>query len=131
MIADGPATTSHCRAVSSTIGADGLRRHVRADGIRSDSRRIQSQVVDPDIPTVVACIRVVALNAADHGTHLVAASNDLVAGGTNVWIMNDDGTGALALGIPTDQSFDPSWAPDGKRVLSTASAVKRKRASTS
>ena len=35
----------------------------------------------------------------------------------NVWIMNADGTNALALGLPADQSFDPSWAPDGKRVL--------------
>jgi Tol biopolymer transport system component len=35
----------------------------------------------------------------------------------NIWIMNDDGTNALALGVPADQSFDPSWAPDGKRVL--------------
>ena len=35
----------------------------------------------------------------------------------NVWIMDDDGTNALALGLPADQSFDPSWAPDGKRVL--------------
>jgi len=36
---------------------------------------------------------------------------------SNIWIMNEDGTSALALGIPADQSFDPSWAPDGKRVL--------------
>ena len=35
----------------------------------------------------------------------------------NVWIMDDDGTNALALGLPADLSFDPSWAPDGKRVL--------------
>ena len=35
----------------------------------------------------------------------------------NIWTMNDDGTNALALGVPADQSFDPSWAPDGKRVL--------------
>lgn len=35
----------------------------------------------------------------------------------NVWIMNEDGTNAVALGLPADQSFDPSWAPDGKRVL--------------
>jgi Tol biopolymer transport system component len=35
----------------------------------------------------------------------------------NVWIMNADGTNALALGVPADLSFDPSWAPDGKRVL--------------
>jgi Tol biopolymer transport system component len=35
----------------------------------------------------------------------------------NVWMMNDDGTNAVALGLPADQSFDPSWAPDGKRVL--------------
>lgn len=37
-----------------------------------------------------------------------------------VWIMNDDGTGATALTIPADQSFDPSWAPDGKRILFNA-----------
>ena len=35
----------------------------------------------------------------------------------NIWSMNDDGTNVLALGLPADQSFDPSWAPDGKRVL--------------
>jgi Tol biopolymer transport system component len=35
----------------------------------------------------------------------------------NIWVMNDDGTNAVALGLPADQSFDPSWAPDGKRVL--------------
>ena len=36
---------------------------------------------------------------------------------SNIWTMNDDGTNALALGLSADQSFDPSWAPDGKRVL--------------
>lgn len=38
----------------------------------------------------------------------------------NVWIMNDDGSGAKALLQNTDQAFDPSWAPDGKRILFNA-----------
>jgi TolB protein len=38
----------------------------------------------------------------------------------NVWIMNDDGSGATPLTIPADQAFDPSWAPDGKRILFNA-----------
>jgi Tol biopolymer transport system component len=38
----------------------------------------------------------------------------------NVWIVNDDGSGATALTISADGAFDPSWAPDGKRVLFNA-----------
>jgi Tol biopolymer transport system component len=38
----------------------------------------------------------------------------------NIWVMNDDGTGATALAIPADQAFDPSWAPDGKQILFNA-----------
>ena len=53
-------------------------------------------------------------SAAKQGT---TASRMLFYDFANVWIMNDDGTNALALGLPADQSFDPSWAPDGKRVL--------------
>jgi Tol biopolymer transport system component len=37
-----------------------------------------------------------------------------------VWIMNDDGSGARSLTLPSDGAFDPSWAPDGKRVLFNA-----------
>ena len=37
-----------------------------------------------------------------------------------VWIMNENGSGATPLTLPADQSFDPSWAPDGKRVLFNA-----------
>lgn len=39
---------------------------------------------------------------------------------SNVWIMNDDGSGATQLTISADQAFDPSWAPDGKQVLFNA-----------
>lgn len=35
----------------------------------------------------------------------------------NIYVINDDGSNATALGLPADGSFDPSWAPDGKRVL--------------
>lgn len=38
----------------------------------------------------------------------------------NVWIMNEDGTGATPLTISGDGAYDPSWAPDGKRVLFNA-----------
>ena len=54
------------------------------------------------------------VSAAKQGT---TASRMLFYDFNNVWIMNEDGTNALALGLPGDQSFDPSWAPDGKRVL--------------
>jgi Tol biopolymer transport system component len=54
------------------------------------------------------------LSSAKKGT---TSSRMLFYDFANVWIMNDDGTDALALGLPADQSFDPSWAPDGKRVL--------------
>ena len=54
------------------------------------------------------------LSAAKKGT---TSSRMLFYDFANVWIMNDDGTNALALGLPADGSFDPSWAPDGKRVL--------------
>ena len=54
------------------------------------------------------------VSAAKQGT---TAGRMLFYDFNNVWIMNEDGTNALALGLPADQSFDPSWAPDGKRVL--------------
>jgi Tol biopolymer transport system component len=38
----------------------------------------------------------------------------------NIWIMNEDGSGATALALPADQAFDPAWAPDGKRILFNA-----------
>ncbi len=56
----------------------------------------------------------VEVSAAKQST---TASRMLFYDFLNVWIMNDDGTNAVALGLPADQSFDPSWAPDGKRVL--------------
>lgn len=38
----------------------------------------------------------------------------------NDYIMNDDGTAATALTISADGAYDPSWAPDGKRILFNA-----------
>ena len=54
------------------------------------------------------------VSAAKQGT---TSSRMLFYDFVNVWVMNADGTNALALGLPADNSFDPSWAPDGKRVL--------------
>jgi Tol biopolymer transport system component len=56
----------------------------------------------------------VEVSAAKQST---TASRMLFYDFMNVWVMNADGTNAQALGLPADQSFDPSWAPDGKRVL--------------
>jgi Tol biopolymer transport system component len=54
---------------------------------------------------------------ASSAKQTATASRMLFYDFNNVWIMDDDGTNALALGLPADVSFDPSWAPDGKRVL--------------
>ena len=90
------------------------------------NRRIPTSTVALLLAATVGCSEttptqpIAAPTEAFSAKQATTASRMLYYDFGNVWIMNDDGSGATALTVSADQAFDPSWAPDGKRILFNA-----------